>query len=266
MKVKSLLFAVLCLVISFSYGQDFEVSPVVLNFSLEPGEVASKTITITNYSAKEYTFVLEQYDEGYNGEEIERYMPPGTSSNSIAEWLSVNPTLIKILPNQSKTADVILSVPSNDNSTKWGAIGVRTAEERSEYDADKTLGTGLLVSPRIKVTIMQSPKSNKDYRGKIIAMEPLADSESGFKRFEVIFKNEGSKKIKPEVYLMSANMITGQERKEVKSELTLMPGQSKKMILTINSQLAPGDYAVATVMDYGGHAPIEVFQVSLVLE
>ena len=79
MKVKSLLFAVLCLVISFSYGQDFEVSPVVLNFSLEPGEVASKTITITNYSAKEYTFVLEQYDEGYNGEEIERYMPPGTS-------------------------------------------------------------------------------------------------------------------------------------------------------------------------------------------
>ena len=48
--------------------------------------------------------------------------------------------------------------------------------------------------------------------------------------------------------------------------LHLLVFKSKKMILTINSQLAPGDYAVATVMDYGGHAPIEVFQVSLVLE
>ena len=266
MKVKSLLFVVLCLVISFSYGQDFEVSPVVLNFSLEPGEIGKKSVTITNYSSKEYTFVLEQYDEGYSGEEIERYMPPGTSSNSIAEWLSINPSLVKLSPNQSKTVDVTLSVPGNDDGTKWGAIGIRTAQERTEFEVDKSLSAGILVSPRIKVTVMQSPKSNLGYKGKIIAVEQIEDTEGGLAGFEVTLNNEGGKKIKPEVYLILANMVTGKEQKEQKKELTLMPGQTKKVILTLASKLEKGEYALAAVMDYGNNAPIEVFQVSLIKE
>jgi hypothetical protein len=159
-----------------------------------------------------------------------------------------------------------LSVPGNDDGTKWGAIGIRTAQERTEFEVDKSLSAGILVSPRIKVTVMQSPKSNLGYKGKIIAVEQIEDTEGGLAGFEVTLNNEGGKKIKPEVYLILANMVTGKEQKEQKKELTLMPGQTKKVILTLASKLEKGEYAVAAVMDYGNNAPIEVFQVSLIKE
>src|SRR5690606_35515580 len=103
---KHLLFAcAFVITVMFSgnmQAQDFEVAPVALSFSLEPGEVESKSIRVTNYSAKEYSFVLELFDEGFEGEDLKRFLPAGSTKNSIAEWVNINPTFFKLKPNETK--------------------------------------------------------------------------------------------------------------------------------------------------------------------
>lgn len=252
--------------IIFSFGlfaQDFEVAPVALEFTLEPGESESKAVRVTNYSAKEYNFVLEIFDENYNGEQTERYLPAGSTPNSLAGWLTINPSYITLRPNESKMVDVTLSVPSNASETRWAVIGVRTAQERSIFEADKNLAAGVLVSPRIKVTVTQSPKSNLNFKAKIEKFALAGKTDEGFQTFEVTVKNSGNKTVTANLGLMVANIKSGKEFKEDQGGVVLMPGQAKSFKVQLNQVLPKGEYAIAAVLDYGKNSPLEVMQLML---
>lgn len=260
---KYLLLYVLFFFAGYSYAQDFEVSPVALEYKLEPGESESKTFKITNYAAKKYNFILEMFDEDYSGEKIERYLPAGSTKNSLANWININPTYLEVGPNETKYVDVTLSVPANQKESKWGAIGVRTAEERSAFDADKSLSTGISVSPRIKVTITQTPPSNLNYSAKFNSLSEVGLTEDGRKIFKVSVTNTSDKVINPKVSLLLANLSTGKEVKESPITFTVLPGQTKSINLELSSVLQPGQYALAAVMDYSKYAPLEVTQITL---
>lgn len=244
------------------FSQDFEVAPVVLNYALEPGEIQTKSVSITNYSAKEYSYVAELFDEGFEDEQILRYQPVGTNPNSVADWLTVYPTFFKLKPNETRVIDVTLTVPSGNYETRWGALAIRTAEERSALNADKTLGAGILVSPRIKVTITQSPKSNTKFKCEVSNFRHVATDENGLEQFEVKVKNTGGKFVTPNIYLLVANMSNGKEIKEESFEFNLMPAQARTLSLVISKPLDKGEYAIAAVLDYGGNSPLEVVHIS----
>lgn len=247
-------------------GQDFEVSPVAVKFELEPGEVGSKILNVTNYSSKPYDFQLELFDEEYQGEDVKKNLIPGTTKNSLSNWLSVSPNFFSLNPNETQKIDVSLSLPSDAFDTKWSVIYVKVATERTPFEADKQLATGLIVTPRIKVTVIQSPKSNTNYKGKILSFSEGAANEEAKRTFNVKLKNAGGKIISPKVYLLSANIKTAAERKSEPKGATLMPGQETTLTLEFPAGLPKGEYAVAAVMDCGHGSDLEVAQLMITIE
>ena len=47
---------------SFLFAQDFEVSPVLMNFTADPGEIQKKEINIINHSGKPQKYSLKLAD------------------------------------------------------------------------------------------------------------------------------------------------------------------------------------------------------------
>lgn len=247
-------------------SQDFEVIPVDLQFEVEPGNSESQKITIINHAAKETSFTLELFDRVVEGEEIVFGAPLGSTPNSISDWISINPQFFVLRPNEKKDVNVTLTAPSNDPESKFGDIYVRVSKERGEYDADKNISTGILVSPRIKVSVSQISKSNPNLKGKILSLRNVTTKQDEVNKFEIKIENKGGSSFTAKIYMIIADITTGKEMKEPAVSRTLLPNQIKTVDYSTTKKLAPGDYAVAVILDYSSVMPLEIIQQNIVIE
>ncbi|MBN2485373.1 MAG: hypothetical protein JXB34_05330 [Bacteroidales bacterium] len=264
MSVKSFLLAAVCFGLSvLAKSQDFEVAPVLMSFNANPGEIQSQKITVRNHSnfRQKFVFNLSDYDIDEKG--TKKSLPLGTSKNSCAEWITVNPSFVELNPNESFEVNVNMVVPADGYSTRWCMVQVQTAKEQEGFEADRDLATGVVIVPRIVVLIKQSPRSNKNYRAKVTGIEELKTAKSSFKSFKVTVQNTGDKIIEGKVYLAVANIETGEEQKFNPESVTVYPGYARSMELSLPVKLSPGKYALAALLDYGNRMPIEGTQLLL---
>ena len=61
-------------------------------------------------------------------------------------------------------------------------------------------------------------------------------------------------------------METAEEKQFNPTNVTVYPGQQRKVILTLQENPEPGQYALAFLMDYGNKAAIEGAQILLNVE
>ncbi|MCB0395175.1 MAG: hypothetical protein KDD36_00895 [Flavobacteriales bacterium] len=249
-----------------AYTQDFEVSPVVLNFSVEPGGIATEKVLIRNHAntTQHFEFKLGDYEVDDNGEK--KRLPPGTASRSCADWISVNPGFLELKPNEEAEVNVIMTVPKNGSETRWGIIYVQAATERTSLDVDKNVAAGVLLKPRIVIFVSQSPKSNTNFQGKIQNLTELPISKDPASReFEVEVMNSGDKMLESKVYLVLADIQSGEEIRYSPTKKTLVPGSKGVFKLTIpKSDIKKGrKYALAAVLDYGHRSALEAVQIMI---
>ncbi|RMG81043.1 MAG: hypothetical protein D6707_05430 [Bacteroidetes bacterium] len=250
----------LILLIGFFTGikaQDFEVAPVVLNFSLDPGESETRKINITNHSSEKNTFELKIYDFEKTPDGKKQTLPAGTSSHSLADWLNVNPAMIELNPNETKSVEVTLSVPKGETGTKWAMIAVQQVKEQEFSEIDKKLAAGVIVVPRIAVVVTQSSKSNTNWAGKIENIQQVSTEKDSIRLFKARVINTGDKIINGKVYLAVANINTGEEKEYPPVRVKLFPGESKEVTLQLKDELEPGRYAVAAIFDYAPNKALE---------
>ena len=158
-------------------AQDFEVSPVSMSFSVEPGQVGTKTLTVKNYDSQKGSFSLTLGDMQRDSTGKGKRAAPGTSSRSCANWITLNPSFFDLNPNESKEVVVTLKVPAGEPSSKWALIYVKSVREQTSQSAEKATATGIHVSPRITVQVYQSPSSNVKYKAAISAVEQKIESK-----------------------------------------------------------------------------------------
>ena len=101
--MKYLYKILLLLAISFSarftFCQDFEVSPVIVSFDANPGEIQEKYVHVKNYDNKVQTFSANLYDFSVeNGKKIKKKL--GSTNRSLVEVLNITPTFFELNPNQ----------------------------------------------------------------------------------------------------------------------------------------------------------------------
>ena len=143
---------------------------------------------------------------------------------------------------------------------------MEVAKEQTAMEADKQLATGVLIVPRIVVLVKQSPRSNQNYKGNVTGLKQLMDESKELMSFEATLNNTGDKVLDAKVFLALANMDTAEEKQFKSTLVTVYPGQSRKVVLTLPENPAPGQYALAFLMDYGHRAPIEGSQILLNVE
>lgn len=247
----------------FLNAQDFEVSPVVMNFNAEPGEIQKKQLTLINHSAQPQKYNLKISDFVLDADGNRKIVPLGSSKRSCADWINISPSFIELNPNQTAQLDVMMTVPKDGFSSRWCMVHVEVAKEQSAFEADKTLATGVLLVPRIVVMVKQSPRSNSNYKATINGLKEITKRTDKQQRFEVMVANVGDNVIDANVYLTLANLQTGKEEKFGIVKTTVYPDASRKVTLQMPRVVAKGKYVLAAILDYGHRQPLGGTQLML---
>lgn len=261
-----LLFFTLLSIVSIS--QDFEVAPVSMEFSVEPGNIDKKILYITNHSNKKQTFVLKlgEFVLDKEGKKMSKNSKDTIKNikRSCVDWVSINPSLIELNPNERGQAEVIMTVPSGDYTTRWCRIYVQGETEKSNYEVDKNnLGAGLVTIPRIVVNITQSPLSNNNFRCAIDNLKEITTDIDSMRVFSADVTNRGDKVIKGYVHLTLANVQTAKEKRYKPKKVTVFPDATVTVRLAIPKDLPPGKYALAAIVDYAKGMPLEGTQIMI---
>lgn len=247
--------------INFINAQDFEVAPVVINFSANPIEIQQKSVTIRNHANIKQTFTFAVGDFEIDEDGKKRRMPAGTSSRSCSDWITVNPSLLNLNPNEERQVNVIMTVPKDGFSSKWAMIYVQVSKEQTANPVDKKLATGVKLTPRIVILVNQSPKINQKYQGIIKNLKEITLVNDSLRSFEMLVENIGDKIMEANVHLALGNLTTAVETKFPPIMKKIYPGEKRKFILTIPNNTEKGEYALGALLNYGHGSNLEGDQI-----
>ncbi len=249
------------------FSQGFEVAPVILNFSAEPGTSEKKTLTISNYFNQKKSFTLSAGDFSRNDKGDKVYYDAGKlGARSCSDWLTINPSYVEINPNESKEIVVTMTVPSGQNNTRWSLIYVRAAKEQSTFNADKSMSGGVVISPTIGIQVYQSPKSNRKYSAKISNLKEITKPGDKDRTLSVKVDNVGDKNLECKLFLLISNLEKATETKTKAIQIPMLPGGSQEAKLTLPNNLEKGTYSVAAILDYGGGTDMEGIQMEIIVK
>lgn len=263
---RSFFTILLSFLIYFINAQDFEVSPLSMFFSSEPGESQTKYLLVKNHSSKMETFILSLSDYSINSKGEGSYEDAGSMKNSIADWVSFAPAFFELQPNEEKEIAVTMQQPTDEYGSKWGVIFVRTAYEQTAYGADKNVTAGMNISARIAVNIYQTPGNNKSYSATIGNMSEISHRDDSIRTFNAIVNNLSDVITGCVVYLIATNINTGEEFYFEEMDLTMYPKTSRKIELYMDKKLPKGSYSLAAILDYGSRTNLEGTQMMIKVE
>ncbi len=246
-----------------SFGQDFEIAPVLVNFDANPGETQTKTLTLRNHSPERQKFVLNLTDYELSPDGSKKQVETGVFPHSLFNWININPAFVELNPNESAEISLILNVPRDGFNTRWGMIHAQVAREQSPSEADKQLATGVVLVPRIVVLVQQSPRANLNYKAGIKAFRETTNPGDTRRNFEAIVINSGDKVIDAKLSLALANLQTSEEKQFNATTVTVYPGFERNVSLTLPVSLEKGSWVLAVLMDYGNNTAIEGAQLLL---
>lgn len=262
--MKRIIFSVfLASIVCSLFGQDFEVSPVAVNFSAEPGENQVRKINIINHSPRPQKYQFKINDFLLDTDGVVRPMALGINKRSCAEWLTLNPSFIELGPNQSATVDMIITVPKDGFTARWANVGVEPVKEQNAFEADKNLSQGVLIVPRISIQVRQSPRSNRSYRASINNLREITKPTDTNRVFEVMVQNSGDNILSANVHLILANVNSGDEQKFEATNFSIYPDGKRLLKLHVPRNIAKGKYALAAILDYGHRQPLEGTQLMI---
>lgn len=238
-------------------GQDFEVSPVKLDYQVEPGESRSRIISIKNHSNKNETFLFNIQDYMLNKDGEREFLPANSTKFSCAEWISISPAFFELKPNEEIEVTVTMQVPVGDFSARWGVIYVRTAKEQTSFSADKSLSAGVAVSAQIAILVSQSPSSNTNYYATINRLTELTSESDSIRKFAANVENLGDKIIQCKVYMIAADLSTAEETVFDAIDVLTYPKSNQNVVLELPPILPKGKYSLSAILDYGSDKALE---------
>ncbi|MFC2137520.1 hypothetical protein ACFLTE_05030 [Bacteroidota bacterium] len=255
--MKKIIYLLLTIITFQINAQDFEVSPIDINFNAEPGDMQSKIITIKNHSNKKTGYLLAVQDYLVNKSGKTGFLDANATRNSIANWISISPSYVEIAPNGEQTVQVSLQAPLDDYTAKWGAISVSPAIERTAFSADGRLSAGVGVSGSIIIKLYQSPTSNQNHRAKISNLKEITIEGDTVRTFTANIDNIGDKITECKVFLIAANLETAEERQFDPIKIKTYPKTARLIELKMPKVLPDGKYALSAILDYGSNSELE---------
>ncbi|MDX9846592.1 MAG: hypothetical protein RBT74_06400 [Tenuifilaceae bacterium] len=241
-----------------STAQDFEVAPVRLDFNAEPGENQTKVINIKNHSNRKASYVVAISDFLPGSDGKRQMLPPSTTRRSAANWLNINPSFFELNPGDQIPIQISMLVPGDEYGAAWCMLYIQPTREQTSWDADKALGAGVMVSGRIGVTVYQSPSSNTNHSIKVTSLNEITKEGDTKRKFAATLDNLGDKVTKCKVHLIASNIATAEEKQFPSFEVETFPKMTRTVEIELpQSELTPGQYAIAVIVDYGSRFALE---------
>mgnify|MGYP001267606974 CR=1 FL=1 len=245
------------------FAQGLEVSPVRLDFSVEPGANQAQVITVRNTANKRTTYTLAAADWHLNERGDLVRVEDKTFGRSCKEWMSFNPALVELDANESRQVTVTMNVPSGQAATKWAIVYVAQQKEQQAPQADRDLAMGIEVNQALGIFITQSPTSNNKAAAKLTDFKEVSPDANGARVFHVRTENLGDKIIDCNMYMVVSDLKNATERKLEPITFKVLPESSRIGELSLPADLDKGAYYIAAILDYGPNYPLEGVQMKL---
>ncbi|MBQ9470913.1 MAG: hypothetical protein IJU72_08180 [Bacteroidales bacterium] len=267
--IPSSLFLLLMLIATPLCAQDFEVAPVVLEFDAEPATNQVKTLNVKNHSSKPLAFIVSMADFLPSQDGQNEVQPAGSSKNSCANWLTVNPSFFEIAPGGDIALQVNMLVPGEELKTAWCMLYLQPTREQTSWGADRELSTGVVVSGRIGVHIFQSPKSLRNHSIKVSNFHEVYQGGPS-RQFAAVLENMGDCITPCKIFMMLSRLDgavdnAADQRIDV-GQMVVFPKMSRSVNMVLPDNIAPGIYSLALLADYGPRYPLEGAQLQLVVK
>lgn len=242
-------YALLALIISpfISLGSIVVLNGLTHENNTFSGDTYRTQIVVQNLSEEIKSVRVYQKDYWYSHTGETKHDPPGTMERSNANWISYQPELLNLLPNEKKEINVEVHVPSDVDlsGSYWSVLMV---EGIVPPDTSNTVGVSIRTAIRYAVQIISNVKAKKKpdltFRGLQLA------KQEGTSMLDVMVENTGNILLKPEMSLELFNS-EGESVAIIKSEKRkTLPGTSIRMKLILEG-VKPGTYTGVLVADCG---------------
>ncbi|TVQ16521.1 MAG: hypothetical protein EA361_04025 [Bacteroidetes bacterium] len=258
-----LFLSILFVIPQWTLAQDFEVAPVRVVFNAAPGETQSRTVTIKNHGNRKETITLRMQDFLVQRDGKMEMLPAGSTRNSIASWVTINPGFIEMEPNESRTIQLNLQAPNDEYSSMWGVLSFVTTAEQTAFSADRDLQTGMSLAGRIDIFLSYIPATGEAGRIEINNLQEAESTNPEERLFTVNLDNLGERITAGKIFLVASNLRTGQEHRFRTIDVTTYPQSSRTVELTMPAGLTPGTYSVAAILDYPGSSSLKGTQITI---
>ena len=248
-----------------AFALDFEVAPIAINFAGSPGETITRTVAVRNHSNRRETISLRQRDYLVYREGNMEVLPGESTKNTIARWITINPSFVVLEPNEEMLIQVSIQAPQDDYTAKWGIISFESTAEQTSFAADKSVRAGVTMLGRIDIYLTFNPLSVPD-RVNINSIQEVTKAGEKERTFSVNIENIGDKITNCKVYLIASNLATGEEKRFKTTEISAYPQSSRLLQLVLPNDLQSGQYSLAAILDHAGSATLKGTQMIITVE
>ncbi|MCA9361237.1 hypothetical protein KC845_01625 [Candidatus Kaiserbacteria bacterium] len=230
----------------------YQVTPLIIDKTLEPRSIESVPITITNTGStplRLYTTVNEiAVDADGN---ITDFIQPAIADNSktVTSWTAISRARIEIPPGEKHVADLQIKIPAQAKPGEYHAlISFASGSNRPKAEASVKNGQvpGTIVRIEVKdksVTLLRLAKFSID--------RFITGSEES--KAEIILKNAGTKDINPNgeiiFYDTSGNEVFATPVNE--SHITINKDQQETLTVDLPEDMRFGKYKALLSLEYG---------------
>ncbi|MCK5215763.1 MAG: hypothetical protein KAR05_10475 [Candidatus Omnitrophica bacterium] len=208
---------------------------------IEPGTTVFDTISVHNTSKKkldvkvywqDFEYVAPYYDGA------KEFLPPGTSSRSLAGWVTIKPTSFSLPPQASREVAYSIKVPKY---IKGGYNGIMFFELDAQKP-DERLGVSIVT--RIGSLFFLDSID----RDKTVKLEKFKIEDGSLAG---AFINAGDIIMIPDVTYFILNREGMVEDRGGLRKFYLPPEKKAEFQLSLNKELKPGKYSIILTFDLG---------------
>ena len=255
------LCAVIGIVISQPASAQLLVDPLEVTMVTAGNGRVSASFSLSNTTDKpvQATITRSDWDRAENGDN--RFLPVGTSGTSCGAMLTVSPLSIRVEPHASRIIRLALQDAAAVRKECWDIFFVEEVPQRAAVR-----GNSLQYIFRTGVKVYVAPPglprdgAVEAMTVEDVAVTPAASSTPASrtsapatkKQIAIRFHNTGGVHLLAKGRLEFRRLDNSLAAEAPIAEFPTLPGATRKVMVDAPSGLAPGDYVVLALIDFGG--------------
>lgn len=222
---------------------------------------ASFSLANTSDNPVQATIKREDWDREPNGDN--RFLPAGTSGSSCGAMLSVSPLSIRIDPHSSRIVRLGVQNAAALKKECWDIFFVEEVPQRASAGGNSLqyifrTGVKVYVAPKglprdgavegVEVIDAAVPSS----ASATSATNAVPRTPATKKQISIQFHNTGGMHLIAKGRLEFRRLDNSVATQVPIAEFPTLPGATRKLLIDVPAGLAPGDYVVLALIDFGG--------------
>ncbi|HEY6089052.1 MAG TPA: fimbria/pilus periplasmic chaperone, partial [Gemmatimonadaceae bacterium] len=222
---------------------------------------ASFSLANSSDNPVQATITRQDWDRAENGDN--RFLPAGSSGTSCGEMLTVSPLSIRVDPHSSRIIRLGVQNAAALRKECWDIVFVEEVPQRAP-----ARGNSLQYIFRTGVKVYVAPPglardgAVEEMAVETVPVPPAPGSPSASttpsaspatkKQISIRFHNTGAMHLLAKGRLEFRRLDNSLATQVPIAEFPTLPGSTRKLMVDVPAGLAPGDYVVLALIDFGG--------------